>query len=129
MTKRRFVIAGAVVIVAAAGLATLGWRRHARAERLHAAPACAQTTPLGAVCGPCVAAFCCQEITSCYTRTDCIDLNDCTIECGETEKNAKGPACRPRCEARYPMAVATFKAWDDCARRNCESECPRGEDD
>jgi hypothetical protein len=135
MGRRRIAVAIAIgiAVVGAATGGTLGWRRHVRAVRMRDAPACAQAVALGAVCGRCVAAFCCAEISACYGRSDCIDLNDCTIECGEEEVKAaggaKGPACRPRCESKYATATVVFKAWDDCARSHCESECPRGEDD
>ena len=127
-------IAVAAVACTAAGLA---WRRHAhsRAEReawMHDAPRCAQAIPLGETCGRCVAAFCCAEITACYARSDCIDLNDCTIECGEDERSRAGEsreACRARCASKHPSASAAFAAWEGCVRRSCERECPRGEDD
>ncbi len=129
-------------VLAFAALAFGGWRSHERSVRLREAPACAMATPLGDACGRCVAAYCCAEITACYGRSDCIDLNDCTIECGEKPEvraggAADGPkgapkdadACRARCAEARPQAAAAFRAWDGCARSHCESECPRGEDD
>jgi hypothetical protein len=121
----------AVVVVLLLASVHVAFHVRAREEAMHAAPACAPAVPLGAVCGRCVAAFCCAEITACYSRADCIDVNDCTIECGESGESGEGGerACQIACARRHPEASAAFTAWNVCARRHCATECPRGDED
>jgi hypothetical protein len=103
----------------------------AQAWRTADAAACAEAVPLGPICGACVAASCCKEISACYTRADCIDLNDCWVRCGDEDESPKvgRAACPGACEKRYPGAISAFHAWDDCVRDRCGDVCPRGADD
>jgi hypothetical protein len=69
-------------------------------------------------------------MTACYAWTECIDLNDCWVKSGEDEGRGGDAKSRARsCERKHPAAVKVFHAWDDCARRKCEAECPRGPED
>jgi hypothetical protein len=85
---------------------------------------------MGPACGRCVAAYCCAQISACYSDVACVDINDCAVTCGEPGESPVDRAkCPAYCDAKHPAAKAAFHAWDDCARANCEAECPRRGDD
>jgi hypothetical protein len=123
----------ATALAVATGAVAVAVHRYAkreRAERLRAidvAAVCREALPLGAACGPCIAISCCEELSACWGWNDCIDLNDCWVKAGEDE--GQGGDLRSRaaaCERAHSGARAVFHAWDDCARKRCEDECPRG---
>jgi hypothetical protein len=129
--RRKWIVAGVVVAAAIVAAGAWQYRKSKRAVHLtHAevARVCPMAYPLGPACAPCIATFCCREITTCYSSNECIDLNDCWVESGEDEGQREHDiAGRERaCERKSPGAVAIFHAWDDCARKYCEDVCPRG---
>jgi hypothetical protein len=69
-------------------------------------------------------------MTACYSVPDCIDLNDCWVECGEEQPRGVSKEDCPRaCEKNHSASAAAFHAWDDCARKRCDDVCPRGPED
>jgi hypothetical protein len=125
-------LAFAALVVTA--LLVLGWRfdQRRRADRLRGVDvaSCPKAIPLERSCGRCIAAYCCAEITACYGAPDCIDLNDCWVECGEEQpRGVSREDCPRACEAKHHAAAAAFHAWDSCARKHCEDVCPRGPED
>jgi hypothetical protein len=93
------------------------------------AASCAPAVSLGPTCGSCVAAYCCAELSACWGAPDCIDLNDCVAACegDEALPDVSRDECPTACESRHAPSVATFRAWDTCARARCERECDRDE--
>ena len=92
--------------------------------------ACPEAKALYGDCRSCVVAECCAEVHGCYSRTECIDFNDCWLKCADGE-GPPGPRaeCPAACEKRHAGAVVVFHAWDDCARSRCGEVCPRDADD
>jgi hypothetical protein len=90
------------------------------------APVCARAVSFGAACERCVAAFCCRELTTCFATSECVNLNDCALGCGDTSERE---ACRTDCTSKRPDAQSAFQDWDSCVRARCEAECPRGVED
>ena len=126
----------ASVAVAVALLASYGgfrWYSQNRWKAVRGRPdaaACPETRTLGGDCGACVLAECCAEVHACYSKADCIDLNDCTLKCAEGE----GPPvprveCPAACEKRHAASLVVYHRWDDCARARCGQACPRGSDE
>ena len=129
MTKRAWLVRSVAVLAAAAVVLAIGLALRSRAG-IDAA-SCRGAAALGPSCGPCVAARCCAEMTACYTKAGCIDLNDCVASCGGDEglPGVEPARCPAECEARHAADVAAFRAWDECARAQCPAECPRGPDE
>ena len=134
--RRARVAVGAIaacVLVASVLLAVRanGRREHRkRIAEVDAASCVPWGVSMGPVCGRCVAAYCCAEISACYSSIPCIDINDCSVTCGEPGESPVDRAhCPEHCDARHPEARAAFHAWDDCARAHCAAECPRGPGD
>lgn len=128
----------AVAAVSVAGLLLVsygGWRWYTQNHwRLAGSPpdgsACPEAKTLYGDCSACVVAECCTEIHACYSKADCIDLNDCTLKCAEGE-GPKVPRaeCPAACEKRHAASVAAYQAWDTCARARCGRVCPREGDE
>jgi hypothetical protein len=103
------------------------WRR--AGERADAS-ACPEAKTLYGDCAACVVAECCAEVHACYSKVDCIDLNDCTLKCAEGEGPPVPRAeCPAACEKRHAASIADYHRWDDCARSRCERACPRESDE
>ena len=127
---------GAVVACALAASVFFAVRANGRREHrkrvaeVDAASCAPWGVSMGPACGPCVAAYCCAEISACYASVACIDVNDCFITCGEPGESPVDRArCPAYCEGQHPEAKVAFHAWDDCARAHCAVECPRGGED
>ncbi len=89
---------------------------------------CPRAISHGDQCGRCITAFCCTQIDACYGANDCIDLNDCTVNCGEEEEENERfskPECRLACAKKHPTSVKAFDEWDQCSLSHCASVCPR----
>lgn len=86
---------------------------------------CERSIHFGPTCGPCIAASCCGALDACYASSECIDLNDCTVKCGEEEERGEhAEDCPKECEQKHPQVIAIFRAWDKCATERCGSRCP-----
>lgn len=88
---------------------------------------CVRSISFGPSCGSCIAASCCAALDACYASTECIDLNDCTVKCGEEEEERGdhgGEDCPKECAQKHANVVAIFRAWDTCAMEHCGAVCP-----
>jgi hypothetical protein len=126
-----FLVVASLLVIALVAKELLD-RREARLFQATLAAADVKTCPraiyLDELCGRCVAAFCCKEIDACHGADDCIDLNDCTVNCGEEGEEEEGVSrsdCRKACAKKHAASVATFRAWDNCSVSHCASVCPR----
>lgn len=124
-------LSAGVFVVGALLAANLG--THTRSEPVAAAAAvsiCERSISFGPSCGSCIAASCCAALDACYASTECIDLNDCTVKCGEEEEERGdhrvdgAEACPKECAEKHPHAVGVFRAWDECATAHCGTVCP-----
>ena|SRR5215469_3084916 len=132
---KRIVFVGLGLIgLAAAALAcrSLYTAREARAFRAALASADVRTCPRaishGDQCARCITAFCCRQINACYGSNDCIDLNDCSVDCGEEEdenEHMDKSDCRLACAKKHPASVKAFDEWDECSLSHCAGVCPR----
>jgi hypothetical protein len=91
------------------------------------------------VCQDCMQAQCCALTIACsITDKTCAELQQCYIDCpkgggggGDGGKEGGGDggggsACRAACEAKYPGAVQSAKAYNDCITGPCGPPCVGG---
>lgn len=132
---KRIVLVSLAVVGLVAAVLALRWLYTTREARLFGTAlanadvkSCPRAISLGDRCGRCITAFCCGEIDACYGVDDCIDLNDCTVNCGEEEEENEKfskPECRRACAEKHRASIEAFNAWDNCSLSRCASVCPR----
>jgi hypothetical protein len=73
-----------------------------------------------------LAAHCCELINTCYSQTDCQQLDKCLGTCIETDGGGADGGirgCGDACFAQHPQTANAFRAQLKCSIDSCPNDC------